>query len=141
LFFIYNLIFFGLGEEAGWRGFALPRFQEKMSPLRAGILLTLFWALWHLPLFLYRPGYLSMGVAGAVGWVLSLLTGSILLTWFYNSSKGSILICAVFHTAMDVVFTAEAAGKNIINYTGFLITVWGILTVFILLLENRNGVK
>ena len=130
-FFIYNLLFFGFGEEAGWRGFALPRLQNKLNALTASIVLTLFWALWHLPLFFYRPGYTSMELAGIAGWVLSLLTGSILLTWLYNSSKAGILICAVFHSTIDIAFTADIAGKNVINYMGFLITVWGILTILV----------
>ena len=50
-FFIYNLIFFGFGEEVGWRGFALPRFQEKFNALNSSIILTVFWAIWHWPLF------------------------------------------------------------------------------------------
>ena len=72
-----------------------------------------------------------MGIAGIAGWVFSLLTGSILLTWLYNSSKASILICAVFHSTIDIAFTADLAGINVINYMGFLITVWGILTILI----------
>jgi uncharacterized protein len=135
-FFIYNLVFFGFGEEVGWRGFALPRLQNKMNALKAGILLTVFWALWHLPLFFYRPGYTTMDTAGIFGWVFSLLTGSILLTWLYNSSRASILICAVFHSTIDIAFTADIAGKNIINYMGFLITIWGILTILILKPKN-----
>lgn len=129
--FVYNLIFFGFGEEVGWRGFALPRIQSKLNPLIASLILTIFWACWHLPLFLYRPGYTSMDVAGIIGWVLSLLTGSILLTWLYNSSRGSILICAIFHSTIDVAFTANFSDTNVINSLGFLITVWGILTIFI----------
>ena len=137
-FFIYNLIFFGFGEEAGWRGFALPRLQNKLNALSASIVLTLFWALWHLPLFFYRPGYMNMEIAGIVGWVFSLLTGSILLTWIYNSSKASILMCAVFHSTIDIAFTADLAGKNIVNYMGFLITFWGILIIFIYKPKNLS---
>ena len=135
-FFIYNLIFFGFGEEVGWRGYALPRFQQKFNALTSSIILTLFWAMWHLPLFLYRPGYNSMDVAGIFGWTFSLLTGSILLTWLYNSSRASILIYAVFHSTIDIAFTADLADKNIVNYMGFLITVWGILTIIIFKPKN-----
>lgn len=138
-FFIYNLVFFGFGEEVGWRGFALPRLQNKMNALTASIILTLFWALWHLPLFFYRPGYTTMGAAGIFGWVFSLLTGSILLTWLYNSSRASILICAVFHSTIDIAFTSDIAGKNIINYMGGLITTWGILIIIIFKPKNLAG--
>lgn len=135
-FFIYNLIFFGFGEEVGWRGFALPSLQNKFNALNASLILTVFWALWHIPLFFYRPGYTAMGFAGIMGWVFSLLTGSILLTWLYNSSRASILICAVFHSTIDIAFTADLVGVNVINYMGFLITVWGILTIFIFKPKN-----
>jgi len=127
--FIYNLVFFGFGEEVGWRGFALPRLQFKVNALSASILLTVIWALWHLPLFFYRPGYTTMEWTGILGWVFSLLTGSILLTWLYNSSRASILICAVFHSTIDIAFTSVNADKNIMNYMGMLITIWGILTI------------
>lgn len=128
-FFLYNLLFFGFGEEVGWRGFALPRLQERFNALNSSIILTLFWAFWHWPLFLYRPGYTAMNSAGIFGWVMSLLTGSVLLTWLFNSSRGSILICAIFHSTIDIAFTADFADKDTVNYMGFLITVWGILTV------------
>lgn len=140
-FFIYNLVFFGFGEEVGWRGFALPRLQTKMNALTASIVLTLFWALWHLPLFFYRPGYTTMDTAGIFGWVFSLLTGSILLTWLYNSSRASIFICAVFHSTIDIAFTIDNADKNIMSYMGVLITVWGILTILILKPKNLAGIE
>ena len=137
-FFIYNLVFFGFGEEVGWRGFVLPRFQDKFNALTSSIILTVFWAIWHSPLFFYRPGYTSMDFAGILGWVFSLLTGSILLTWLFNSSRGGILICAIFHSTIDIAFTADIADKNIINYMGFLITVWGILTIIIFKMKNLS---
>ncbi len=129
---LYNVFFFGLGEEAGWRGFALPRFQQRFSAFNSALILTVFWAVWHWPAFFYRPGYASMNMAGVIGWAVSLLTGSILLTWLYNVSKGSVLICAVFHATIDIAFTAENAGPETTHLMGMLITLWGILTIFTL---------
>lgn len=128
---VYNLLFFGFGEEVGWRGVGLPFLQTKMNALAASCVLTIVWAMWHIPLFFYRPGYMDMNVMAIVGWVLSLLTGSILLTWLHNSSKGSLLICALFHSTIDIAFTSQAMIQPSLNYLGFLITVWGVLTVII----------
>lgn len=125
-FSLFNLISFGYGEEVGWRGIALPEFQKRFSPIVSAILLTVFWALWHLPLFCYRPGYVSMDISGVVGWLLSLLTGSILLTWMYNKSRYSLLVCAIFHATVDIAFMADMGDKNIVGYAGAIITIWGI---------------
>jgi len=138
-YFGYNLLFFGLGEETGWRGFALPRLQNKLNALSSSAVLTVFWALWHLPLFLYKPGFTTMDFAGIFGWISSLFIGSILLTWLYNSSRASILICAVFHSTINMAFTAEFADKSIVNYMGFLLTVCGIITI--ILLKPKNLAK
>ncbi|MFP9112967.1 CPBP family intramembrane glutamic endopeptidase [Flavobacterium sp. RHBU_3] len=138
LFLLYNLLFFGFGEEVGWRGFALPRLQERMNALSTSLLLTVFWAMWHLPLFLYRPGYVNMDAAGAFGWVLSLATGSILLTWFYNTTRGSLLVCAIFHATIDIPFTAALPSATINGYMGMLITLWGIATIIIFKPKNLS---
>jgi uncharacterized protein len=125
-FLAYNIVSFGYGEEVGWRGFALPRLQTRHSAWVASILLTLGWALWHAPLFLYRPGYTSMNAAGIAGWFFSLATGAVLLTWLYNGSQGSILVVAIFHAAVDVVFTSDISSPFVVNAAGALITMWGI---------------
>jgi membrane protease YdiL (CAAX protease family) len=128
-FLAYNILSFGFGEEVGWRGFGLPRLQSRHTALVATLLLTVGWALWHLPLFFYRPGYTSMGAAGIAGWFFSLLTGAVLLTWLYNESRGSVLVVALFHAAIDVAFTSSASSPFVINATGALITFWGVAVI------------
>ena len=126
---LYNIVFFGFGEEVGWRGFVLPRLQERFSALTSALLLNVFWALWHIPLFLYRPGYTGMDAGGIIGWFFSLLTGSILLSWLYNSSRASILVCAIFHSTIDIAFTGNFSDSSVMNTMGSIITIWGIITV------------
>ena len=128
-FLAYNIVSFGYGEEVGWRGFALPRLQTRHSALVASLLLTLGWALWHLPLFFYRPGYTSMDATGVAGWFFSLLTGAVLLTWLYNESRGSILVVSLFHAAVDVAFTSGISSPSVVNAAGALITFWGIIVL------------
>jgi membrane protease YdiL (CAAX protease family) len=127
----YNILSFGHGEEVGWRGFALPRLQTRHSAFFATLLLTLGWALWHLPLFLYRPGYVTMGAADVVGWFLSFLTGAVLLTWLYNESKGSLLVVALFHAAVDIVFTSDISSQPVITTAGVLMTCWGFIVLVV----------
>lgn len=140
-FFAYNFLFFGIGEEAGWRGFALPRLQQRYNALFSSAILTLFWAFWHIPLFLFRPGYEGMGIIGISGWLLSLLTGSILLTWLFNSSRGSILVCAIFHAFADVAFTSYISNDRIVDVTGLLITLYAIAVVILFKPTNLSSLQ
>lgn len=128
-FLAFNVVTFGYGEEVGWRGFVLPRLQIQRSAFVATLLLTVGWAFWHTPLFFYRPGYTNMDAAGIAGWFFSLLTGSILLTWLYNESRGSILVVALFHATIDVVFTSDVSSGYVVNAAGALITLWGIIVL------------
>ena len=82
-----------------------------------------------------------MGFAEIAGWLFSLLTGSILLTWLFNSSKGSIFLCAVFHATIDIAFVSDATNEKVTNYLGTLITLWGILTITVLILKNKERIR
>lgn len=121
---------FGLGEEAGWRGIAIPEFQNKFNALTTSILFTLCWALWHWPLFFYEnSGYYNMNFAAMIGWFFSLLVGSIIITWLFNASGGNILVCAIFHATIDIVFTSNIPDMNIANYTAMLTVLWAIAII------------
>jgi membrane protease YdiL (CAAX protease family) len=125
VYWLASIVFFGWGEELGWRGFALPRLQEGRSALGATVLLSLGWALWHLPLFGFAPGLSRMGGLDVVGWYFSILTGAILFTWLFNSTRGSVLIAAIFHATMDIAFVSPAPAV-LSSVVGVLITVWGL---------------
>jgi membrane protease YdiL (CAAX protease family) len=126
LFWVFTA---GLGEETGWRGFALPRLQARHSALGASVLLGLLWAGWHLPYFFYLPGYVVLGAAGAPGFVMSLLAGAVLLTWVYNGSRGSILAVAVWHGAFNYVTASAAAADLVAMVASIAVMVWAVLIV------------
>lgn len=126
---LLQILTFGAGEETGWRGFALPRLQARHSALVATLLLTLGWAAWHAPAFLYRPGYVAMGPGLIVGWLFSLATGAILLTWLFNRSGGSLLAVSLFHGATDVVFSSPAAQGAVQSAIGVILTVAAVVLV------------
>jgi membrane protease YdiL (CAAX protease family) len=127
-YWLASLVCYGYGEEVGWRGFALPRLQAQMSALRASLLLTIGWALWHVPLFFFSPGLSQLDGAGIAGWLLSLALGSILLTWLFNSSGGSVAAVAAFHASLDIFITSPVA-PALTSVMGALLTIGALALV------------
>jgi len=90
-----------LGEELGWRGYALPRLQRKYSALWSSVIVGVLWTFWHTPAFWASEGTVISGqpvTLFAVGWYLIFMIGlSILHTFIYNNTKGSVLLAVLFH--------------------------------------------
>jgi membrane protease YdiL (CAAX protease family) len=113
-----RILFLGgpLGEELGWRGFALPRLQQQRTALTSSVLLGLVWGLWHIPLYLVpgtgqheimRSGTsTAFAIGGFVGWTIGL---SVLFTWLFNQTRGSLLVVILFHTAVNLAAFLPAA--------------------------------
>lgn len=121
----------GLGEEIGWRGFALPRLQEHHRALTATLILAVVWAAWHIPAFFYVPTYREMGASGAPGFFFGILSGAILLTWLYNSTGGSILMVAIWH-GMFNFFTASSAGHGTVAMViSIEVMIWAVALVLL----------
>lgn len=97
--FLYQFFFFNAtGEEVGWRGFALPRLQARTSPVIASLILAFFWIPWHF--FLWKSQ--GQPVTAWNFWIENgslILLSSIITAWFYNRSKGSILVAGILHAA------------------------------------------
>jgi len=91
-------LFSSIGEEFGWRGFALRGLQKSHAPLVAGLLVGLLWGLWHLPAdfiamrhygWLFIPYFLLAGP-------INLTVQALIMTWIYNRS-GSLLPVILYH--------------------------------------------
>lgn len=119
-----NIIFYGFGEEVGWRGYLLPELQRRFSPLRASLIVVAVWALWHAPLFTFSSGMSTMGVAGIIGWLASLVAGSFLMTALYNWTGGSVVPVALFHGVLDVLINSPTGGP-LQSTMGALVTIAG----------------
>ena len=87
-----------IGEEIGWRGFALPRLQARYSPIVATLFLGLFWGLWHIPAWIGQG--LSTSVSSMLIRVGGLVATAFVFTWIYNSTRGSLMPVVLFHAAI-----------------------------------------
>jgi uncharacterized protein len=92
-----------LGEEVGWRGYALPRLQSRRSALGASLILGLIWAFYHLPLFFTGQAFRSPGLF--VPFVISTSALSVILTWVHNSIGGSLLLVVLLHATANLPLT------------------------------------
>lgn len=93
-----------VGEEVGWRGFALPYLLARRSALASSLILGTVWAFWHLPNFLL-PGFPHRGLPFPAFLIL-LLSFSILFTWLAGKTGGSLTVAVVFHAALNL-FSVE----------------------------------
>ncbi len=130
------------GEEPGWRGFALPRLQQRSGPLWGTLILAAFWALWHLPLYLFRPGY-NGNTGGLYGFLYSFLGFAVVVvafalvfTWVFNNTRGSLLLTILLHASVNtasmlVTLFPSFPETNLIPQV--LLPIWLVAAVLIVL--------
>ncbi len=100
-----------LGEEFGWRGFALPRLLQRRPPLAAALILGAIWWAWHLPTFFIPT--LSQHQLSIPFFLVNSLALSVIMTWLYLRTRGDLLLMILVHVAANycgaigVPFNAE----------------------------------
>lgn len=126
-----QVLTFGIGEEVGWRGFALPHLQQSRRAMPATAIMFAGWAAWHVPSFFENPDFQDMTVPLIVGWAAGLALGAVLLTWLYNSTSASLLVVAVWHGLFNTISASEAASDVIapVVSTGVMLAAVGVLVV------------
>jgi len=143
---VYMMIFVALGEEVGWRGYALPALQARYDALLASVILGVLWALWHLPLF-FNPDTLYSNLPFVL-FLSYLIPFSILITWEYNSTGGSVLMAMIAHAFMNAsnavwkvlpeylaepASVAEATARNVHVHLMVTIVLWVAAAAIVLI--------
>ena len=137
ILFVLILIIDGpLGEEIGWRGYMLPRLLEQRSPLGASLILSVLWLVWHLPQF-WLPGA-PPGFTIPLYWI-TIAAYSVLFTWVYLGTSGSLLAILLFHASLN---TGEVALLQVYPgiweeslYYGIVAVIWVAVATVVAILK------
>jgi membrane protease YdiL (CAAX protease family) len=136
-----RVLFLGgpLEEELGWRGFALPRLQARRTAFEAALVLGLMWGLWHIPLY-FVPGTgqyetvrdaasPAFAIGAFVVWTVGL---SILFTWLFNETGGSLIVAVLFHASVNLgSFVPAAVGSTGAASTLYAVATWVVAVLVI----------
>lgn len=125
------MLTYGIGEETGWRGFALPRLQRGRSALAASLVVAGFWILWHVPAFLYLPTYMKLGFSVLPGFALGIVAGAVVFTWLYNGTGGSILLAAVGHATLNFVTGSPVGDPMISAAISTAVMIWAVVVILV----------
>lgn len=126
------MLLLGPVEEIGWRGVALPLLQRRLSPLAAGLVVGLVWAVWHVPAFLLA-GTLQSGWS-FTPFLVGTVAASVVMTRLVNVSGGSILLAALFHFQMNNPIWPDARPWD-------SVLLAGVAGAVVLLLRNEMGTR
>jgi membrane protease YdiL (CAAX protease family) len=135
---VVNLFMGGiLGEEPGWRGFALPRLQARYGALTGSIVLAVFWSLWHLPLIL-TPGGTTWTGSIALYIVLNIAL-TVMHTWVFNGTRSSLLSVMLLHAAINTsarLILPNVPGMSREAGNLLLVVVYGAVALLIIVLTK-----
>jgi uncharacterized protein len=124
-----------LGEEVGWRGYALPRLTQRFGEAPASLLLGLVWACWHLPLFLMSglADFADQFGQSFPTYVLQVVALSVAIAWLVGNTGGSLLLAVLMHSAINQtkdIVSARVPGAHHVWALSSSTTAW--LTVALL---------
>jgi len=130
------LLFPGLGgawEEPGWRGYALPRLLERRGALVSSLILGVLWSGWHIPVFLVGDQHWSD--------LLLVVEVTVVLTWLFRNTLGSVLVAMVFHALNNSVSGEYCSqmfhGADSARQSWLLCAVWGGVAAALLVRPPR----
>jgi membrane protease YdiL (CAAX protease family) len=119
-------------EELGWRGFALPRLQERHPALLASAILGGLVVVWHTPLVLLGmlPAYALFGT----------FAFTIVFGWLFNNVKGSVLMTLIAHAADGLILTGNLGlgPADSERHIMLLVAVWCVMAVLVILFNSRT---
>jgi membrane protease YdiL (CAAX protease family) len=122
-----------VGEEPGWRGFALPRFSANRSPLANSLILGVLVAGWHAPLVVFEPAFAAPYLIGA-------LASAVVTNWVYYNTRGSALMAMLYHSAANTVgifFRPTFSGPDLARYFWLLAAFTWVAAVGVVIFDRQ----
>jgi membrane protease YdiL (CAAX protease family) len=135
---VLNFVVFVLivGEELGWRGYALPRLFAERSVLAASLILGALWGIWHLPTF-FVPGAPQYGLPFSA-FVFLTMAYSVLIGWVYVHTAGSVLVATLLHGAINLSQGFFLGGVEPAREYWLLAGVYGVAALAVALVFGSN---
>jgi membrane protease YdiL (CAAX protease family) len=128
-----------LGEELGWRGFALPILLKKRSVFNASLLLGIIWCVWHFPKILGSP-YIkdwSMASTGLFMFSLQIIAGNFIICWLFIKSNRNVWATTLYHSLWNLVSTVYLFMAMDKYATALLV----VIALVIILLDRESMLK
>jgi membrane protease YdiL (CAAX protease family) len=130
---LFRVVVLNLAEEIGWMGFLQDRLQESYGPLKASFLVTIPFALWHLPSWMLELeltlAQLHLALAVTVLFGISHLTARVVIMWLYNNTARSVLLVTLFHATFNTTVAPNGFGGEFIPSGAALWIASGIIAV------------
>ena len=124
--FITAFIGSPLGEEIGWRGFALTNISHRTGRLLASSIVGVLWWTWHLPLFIVLDVPITFYAC------MEFVGFSFIIDTLFIYSQNNLLIAMLCHQSINTKFTFFAGRTS--NMPG-LIILWAICIILFLVFE------
>lgn len=146
---LLQLALFNLAEEIGWTGFLQARLQDCHGPLKASLIVTAPFALFHLPDLFTQFGLASALVFLPILAVMHLFA-RVVIMWLYNTTGRSVLLVGLFHATFNATlvggeeFIPGPAGTTLVIATGVIVLAAVALVVVTrgrLAYENSPAVR
>jgi membrane protease YdiL (CAAX protease family) len=143
MFFRSAFIGGAIAEETGWRGYALSRTLGSKNALTSSLIIGAIWAIWHLPICLIPGANFPVPLDPLVFFVFSLnaVFISIIMTWLFNGTRGSIFICYLYHALLNTALLGTVFRFENLEFTWWVETCFrtALRGVFALLLVILFG--
>ncbi len=139
-FLLYMIVFTGIAEEPGWRGFALPRLQSRYSAEQSSWILGLLWGVWHYPFIIYYN--LDQGVGPLIGSLVGLTLGivgwTIVNNWLYNCTASVWLIILLHGWGNTVQSYLVLSSQSYVAQSLYGVLPWAIAALLLRIYGKEN---
>ncbi len=114
------------GEETGWMGYVFKPMERKWSTLKATLILAVYWAIWHVPIYVFAiedPVWIVAQTA-------SLIAFRYIIVWLYNNTGKSVFVTILLHAIYNTCMAIFP-----VNLVGVSITI-SIIAINLMMFEN-----